>query len=484
MEPARHLREAKNPSNGEAGVQADDPGKSLAGDSDIFDRFSGRLASINDLAPGVRISENIRLVSLLRTGGMAHVWIAEHAGLGVRVAVKVMSGELVNDPECVARFGQEAKLAARIKSAHVVNILDYATTAGGLPYIVMELLLGTDLEMRFQAGGVLSFEESSRVLVQICKALAKVHSFGIVHRDIKPENVFLSENDGKVFIKVLDFGIAKDHANRESVTMPGTTMGTPSFMSPEQIFRPKEVDHRSDLWATAVVAYRCLTGMLPFEGDTFGTMCLSINQGKVAAPSTLDPSLPRGLDTWFKKALSIDPAARFQSASDMASAYLAELEKAHVLPPWAVARETDRMSYTSEPGSISERPLVLRRRRRLDPRTVVIAFLVTALSSLATSPERSALFSLVDGWVARRDSHVPLLNPPPDEPRFVFKDPWPRSPAPASPPALATRDIARQAAPAPFLPRKAVLRWPAGSGASRDRAVPPTPLSASAQFGI
>src|SRR4030095_7556439 len=99
-----------------------------------------------------------------------------------------------------------------------------------------------------------------------------------------------------------------------------------------------------------------------------------------------------------------DPAARFQSASDMASAYLAELEKAHVLPSWAGAREADRLSYTSEPGSISERALVLRRRRRLDPRTVVIAFLVTALSILATSPERSALFFLVDGWGAGRGS--------------------------------------------------------------------------------
>jgi serine/threonine protein kinase len=262
-------------------------------------------------------------------------------------------------------------------------------------------------------------------------------------------------------------------------------MGTPSFMSPEQIFRPKEVDHRSDLWSTAVVAYRCLTGTLPFEGDTFGAMCLSINQGRVAAPSTLDPSLPRGLDAWFKKALSIDPAARFQSASDMARAYLAELEKAHVLPPWAVARETDRMSYTSEPGSVSERALVPRRSRRLDPRTVVIAVPIAALSILATSPERSALFFLVDGWVAGRDSNVPLLNPPPDEPPLVFNDPWSRCPEPASPLARATRDVARQTAPAPFVPRKAVPRSPhdsaAGSGASTDRPAPPSP---SVQFGI
>jgi serine/threonine-protein kinase len=458
-------------------------------DSDIFDRVSRRIASIHDLAPGVRISENIRLVSLLGTGGMANVWIAEHAGLGTRVAVKFMSGDLANDPDCVVRFGQEARLAARIKSAHVVNILDYATMPAGLPYIVMELLLGTDLEMRFQAGAALSLEESSRVLVQTCKALVKVHAFGIVHRDIKPDNVFLSDNDGKLFIKVLDFGIAKDSTKLETVTVPGTTMGTPSFMSPEQIFRPMEVDHRSDLWSTAVVTYRCLTGTLPFAGETFGAMCVSINQGKVAAPSTFDPTLPRGLDAWFEKALSFDPAARFQSATEMADAYLAELEKGHALPPWAVVREsTDRTSYTGDRGGVSERTLLPRRHRRPDPRTVLIALLVVALSIFATSPERSALSSFVGSRLGGRDPDMPVLNPPPDDRPLVFNDPWPRLPERASPLALAKRDVARQAAQAPFVPRRAAPRSPYDSppapGASTDRSAPPTPMSPSVQFGI
>ena len=150
MELAQPIREVANPSKAGASVPADDPGApgehpkgwksspgAPAGDSDIFDRVSRRLASINDLAPGVRISDNIRLVSLLGTGGMANVWIAEHAGLDTRVAVKFMSGDLASDPECVARFGQEAKLAARIKSAHVVNILDPSVVVlgGGLSNI-------------------------------------------------------------------------------------------------------------------------------------------------------------------------------------------------------------------------------------------------------------------------------------------------------------------------------------------------------------
>jgi serine/threonine-protein kinase len=349
MATAHYVREIVDPQEDTVNVQVD-----VQSASDVFDLVNKRLASTDDLAAGVRISPNIRLVSLLRTGGMANVWIAEHAGLGTQVAVKFMSGELVSNPECLARFATEAKIAARIKSPHVVNIFDYATTPAGLPYIVMELLEGEgsgDANPRLPRSG---FEDSSRVLVQICKALAKAHGLGIVHRDIKPENVFLFEHEGEIFVKVLDFGIAKDETKLQSVTVAGTTMGTPSFMSPEQIFRPNDVDHRSDLWSTAVVAYRCLTGALPFDGDTLGAMCLSVRNGKFAAPSSIDPTLPRALDAWFEKALSLDPAARFQSASDMANAYLAELEKAQCLPHWAFARESTggRTSYTSDPGGL------------------------------------------------------------------------------------------------------------------------------------
>src|SRR5262249_35927819 len=161
-------------------------------------------------------------------GGMGNVWLADHAGLETRVAVKFMSEDLARDPGCVARFAAEAKLAARLKSPHVVNILDYATTAGGVPYIVMESLEGADLDLRMQGGRTLGLEDTSRVLVQVCKALANAHELGIVHRDIKPENVFVTQHDGEIFVKVLDFGIAKDEGRSQSLTMSGTTMGTPS----------------------------------------------------------------------------------------------------------------------------------------------------------------------------------------------------------------------------------------------------------------
>jgi len=432
MDPALAIRET-------AADQAADS-VDVVVDSDVFE-LTHRHGAPVDLVPGLLISDNIRLVALLGVGGMGSVWLADHTGLETRVAVKFMSEDLAHDPACVARFAAEAKLAARLKSPHVVNILDYATTAEGVPYIVMELLEGEDLDARIRGGQRLGLEDSSRVLVQICKALANAHELGIVHRDIKPENVFVTQHDGEMFVKVLDFGIAKDEGQAQSLTMSGTTMGTPSYMSPEQLFCPKSVDLRSDLWSTAVVAYRCLTGQLPFEGDTFGTMCLSVNGDAFAPPRSIDPSLPRELDAWFFKALSLDPNARFQSANEMADAYLTVLARARLLPRWAAPRETtgDRPSYTSDPGGISGGPIVLRRSRGGHLRALVLGLLVLAFFSLAAVP-RESIVATVDGWRAR---YTPELNPAADEPPLVFEEPNPPWPGPRPSPALAQRDEAR-----------------------------------------
>jgi serine/threonine-protein kinase len=437
MDPARDIPEMAGPPAFAAGNDVD---------SDVFELVN-RHARDEDLAPGARVSENLRLIALLGAGGMGNVWLAEHLGLGTNVAVKFMSNDVADDAACVERFGTEAKLAARIKSPHVVTILDYATSARGIPYIVMELLEGEDLEVRLRGDRKLGLEGSSRVLIQICKALSKAHAIGIVHRDIKPDNVFLAEHEDEIFVKVLDFGIAKDEEKEQGITASGTTMGTPSFMSPEQLFRPKEVDLRSDLWSAAVVAYRCLTGKLPFEGDNFAAMCISVHDGAFAPPSTLDPKLPRELDDWFEKALSIDPAHRFQSAGDMANAYLALLDKARLLPRWAAAR--NRASYSSDPGGISGGPVVVRRRKRNNARAVVVGLIITAASILWATPERDALFALVAGWVQSPKEILPRLGPTPDEPHVVFPEPFPYCPPPESSPVLAPREPER---PLPVAP--------------------------------
>jgi serine/threonine protein kinase len=379
-------------------------------------------------AAGTRISDNIELVRLLGMGGMGSVWLAEHAALETQVAVKFMSKEVLSEPGLLARFAREAKLSARIKSPHVVQIFDFATTTEGIPYIVMEHLEGEDLETRLQSGRELTLDEATRVIVQLCKALGKAHALDIVHRDIKPDNVFLVDNDGDTLVKVLDFGIAKDASLPTGITVSGTTMGTPLYMSPEQLFDLKDVDLRSDLWSVAVVAYRCLTGRLPFQGTSFGSVCVSIHSGMFPSPSQLNNQLPPGLDDWFGRALKLDKDERFQSAHEMADAFLAELDRAGFLPGWAVRRNSSSdinvNAYATDAAGISGAPITLRPRtgtRRLRRRwtgaalaaLILLGIGVTAARKGGTDVSMSATRAeLISGSVFR-NLHVlgPKLPP-------------------------------------------------------------------------
>jgi len=344
-----------------------DPAESSFDSPNTFPVSSGDLIEISGeraFAPGTRISDNIELVRLLGTGGMGDVWLAEHAALQTQVAVKFMSKEVLREPALVARFSREARLSARIKSPHVVQIFDFATSADATPYIVMELLEGQDLASRISRGRAMDMEGASRVIVQVCKALTKAHALGIVHRDIKPENVFLVDNDGEMLVKLLDFGIAKDQIIETEITLSGTTMATASYMSPEQVLESSDVDFRADLWSTAVLAYRCLTGRLPFEGSTFGSVCIAIHAGKFVPPSQLSDKIPPGLDAWFARAFERSPQDRFASASEMADAYLTELDRAGLLPVWAMPRSSmgDIKTYASDPGGIGGALITLRSR--------------------------------------------------------------------------------------------------------------------------
>ncbi|WP_394822662.1 serine/threonine protein kinase [Pendulispora albinea] len=271
------------------------------------------------------ITPNVRLVRQIGEGGMASVWLAHHVGLDTQVAVKLMSPALACHQAAVERFTREARSAARIHHPNVVQILDYGVPSepNGLPYIVMEYLEGTDLETRIHLRGRLSLEETASIVVQTTRALDKAHELRIVHRDIKPENIFLTSDGEEVFVKVLDFGIAKLLGRGDvSVTNTGATLGTPTYMSPEQMLSAKNVDYRCDLWALAVVTYEMLTGRKPFAGETYGAVCLAVNRGKFRPPSRYRRDIPGALDEWFTKALSRDPKKRFRSAREMGEAFL------------------------------------------------------------------------------------------------------------------------------------------------------------------
>ena len=269
------------------------------------------------------VTSNVQLVRQLGEGGMGSVWVADHLGLDTQVAVKFISAELAKDEQMRERFSREAKATAQIKSPHVVHTLDHGFMPDGTPYIVMELLRGASLADRLQLEGRLDFAEVVQVVHQVASVLERAHADGIVHRDIKPANVFLVGSENETFVKVLDFGIAKRTERRtgEALTATGVMVGTPEYMSPEQVLSARDVDHRADLWALAVLAYEALSGVRPFEGETVGALCVSIARAKFLPPSQMVAGLPPELDGWFARAFDKQRSARFQSAPELAEAF-------------------------------------------------------------------------------------------------------------------------------------------------------------------
>ena len=269
------------------------------------------------------VNANVRLIELLGKGGMGSVWLADHLGLEARVAVKFIAPELVGlDPSLRERFKREASICARLRSIHVVQTFDVGEMADGSPYITMEMLEGNNLTDRVEAKGTMSVPEVGKVVQQVCKVLHRAHVLGIIHRDIKPDNIFLtSDSDYDLFVKVLDFGIAKQtRVGKKDVTKTGAIVGTPEFMSPEQAIGSKSLDHRSDLFSLGVVAFYALTGELPFDLDGDEPLWIQASRGSHIPATRLRPDLFDEIDDWFERALQGKPEHRYQSARDMANA--------------------------------------------------------------------------------------------------------------------------------------------------------------------
>ncbi len=268
-----------------------------------------------------------QLVRRIGQGGMGSVWEARHSSLNKRVAIKFIESEYARSPEARARFDREARAAASIQSRHAIEIVDHGITDDGKPYIVMEFLSGEPLDKRIEAAGKLPLQDTARILQQVCRALSRAHGQGIVHRDLTPENIFLvrSPDDDEEIAKVLDFGIAKVQAPEgsqglTSSTKTGAVLGTPYYMSPEQARGLRNVDHRTDIWSLGVIAFRAVTGQLPFEGESVGDLLVKICTSPVPVPSHVTPGLPPAFDAWFARALDRDPAGRFATVQESAEA--------------------------------------------------------------------------------------------------------------------------------------------------------------------
>ena len=255
---------------------------------------------------------------------MGCVWRASHLTLGIDVAVKFIDTSLLKFGEIRSRFAQEAMAAARIRSPHVVNILDYGTDTTGRPYIAMELLEGEDLAHRLERERTLSVAETAQVITQACRGLSKAHAGGIIHRDMKPENLFLCEEEEGFLLKILDFGVAKAQLTADvgHQTALGAVIGTPAYMSPEQA-RGDKVDFRCDLYSLASVAYHALVGEPPFPAENLHSLLVGLIARMPTPISIRKPQLTAKFDPWFAKALAKLPDDRFQSAREMAETFVA-----------------------------------------------------------------------------------------------------------------------------------------------------------------
>jgi len=264
---------------------------------------------------------------------MGAVFEVEHVITRHRRALKLLHRQMADVPGVVERFLREASAAGRIGNPHIVETFDAGRLESGEPYIVMELLRGKSLAEKLQESGPLDVATACEVLIQACDGVGAAHAAGIIHRDLKPDNLFLVGPDCS-YVKILDFGISKfDSAitGVEGFTIEGSPLGTPFYMSPEQVRGQKTVDVGTDVYALGVVLYECLTNQRPYDADTLPHLIYLISQGQYTLPSLLRPSLPRALDAIVSKALALVPAERYASAQELALA-LAKLRQS-LAPP-------------------------------------------------------------------------------------------------------------------------------------------------------
>jgi serine/threonine-protein kinase len=269
------------------------------------------------------VAGKYEVTGLLGSGGMGYVISARHVELGEMVALKFLRPEALPHAELVERFAREARAAAKIRSEHVANVFDVGTQPDGTPFIVMEYLAGKDLADHLHQEGPLPIDVAVEYIMQACEALAAAHAHGIVHRDIKPENLFLTQQaQGMYMIKVLDFGISKVALPRGKRDLVRTQMalGSPVYMSPEQIRRSDQVDARSDIWAVGCVLFELLTGVTAFDEPSLLELSAAILERDPVPLSALRPDASEELEAVVLRCLSKNPDERYQNVADLAIA--------------------------------------------------------------------------------------------------------------------------------------------------------------------
>lgn len=276
-----------------------------------------------ELETGAVVGGKFKLLRVLGMGGMGVVYEIEHVFTHHRRALKLLHHEVGKHPTIVERFLREASAAGRIKNPHIVETFDAGTLETGEPYLVMELLSGEDLTTQIRTRHRLELPYLAHLARQAAAGIDAAHGAGIVHRDLKPDNLFVTERDGRPFVKILDFGISKfdstltgDHG----ATREGSMLGTPYYMPPEQVRGAKDLDVRADVYALGVILYEAITGVRPFEADTLPHLALLIHEGKPRPLAELRPELPPAFCRVVEKAMAADREVRFQSMHALAEA--------------------------------------------------------------------------------------------------------------------------------------------------------------------
>ncbi|WP_394827902.1 serine/threonine protein kinase [Pendulispora albinea] len=268
------------------------------------------------------LASKYRVERVLGRGGMGMVVAARHMQLGSLVALKFMIPSKFDVHDAAGRFVREARAAARLRSEHIARVSDYGVLDTGAPYIVMEFLEGADLHAVMKARGRLPIHEAVAYLIDVCKAMTEAHALGIVHRDLKPQNLLLTHRfDGTPLIKVLDFGISKftNEADGQDMlsTTTGSLLGSPGFMAPEQMCNSKDVDARADIYALGGIAFRLLTGELPFQEGSFAEMVAAVLYKHPRRVRALRPEIPSELEALIACCLQKEPNGRYSSMDEL-----------------------------------------------------------------------------------------------------------------------------------------------------------------------
>jgi serine/threonine-protein kinase len=306
---------------------------------------------IDRVEPGARIAGKYVVERVLGEGGMGIVALARHEELDRKVAIKLVRRGLLDDDEAVQRFQLEARALASLEGDHVVRVLDVGRSQG-TPFMVMEYLEGADLGQIAKERGVLPIEEVVGWVIQAAVGLSEAHRAGIVHRDLKPGNLFLARRaDGSERIKVLDFGIAKSLSGGPALTKEGYVMGSPSYMSPEQLRSSKQVDVRADVWALGAIVYRLLGGEPPFLGKSLEERLSAILAGRRRPLSELRPDVPAALERVIDGCLEPDPERRIPNVTVLARrlAPFARPESAELVERMEPARAFADVAPPSDP---------------------------------------------------------------------------------------------------------------------------------------